>query len=198
MAAETHRNARLQEPGAGLPGLELLVARGAFGIQKTFTSREKALRLFLSEAQRMTTIADSLAVADAAEPRLITRVFGIEDSSRNWSVLMTLQHLVIVDSGIIGILKRLTAGLTVPGTVSTAAVKPERVDDPEVVEKFRVVVKDYEELLGKLPSLKTQRTHAHPWFGKLDAHAWHCLAASHHSIHRRQIERIAQAFRVGT
>jgi hypothetical protein len=32
--------------------------------------------------------------------------------------------------------------------------------------------------------------HPHPWFGPMTAHDWHCLAAIHHRVHRRQLERI--------
>jgi hypothetical protein len=36
-------------------------------------------------------------------------------------------------------------------------------------------------------------THAHPWFGPLNAHGWHCLAAIHHTLHRRQLTAILRA-----
>jgi hypothetical protein len=45
----------------------------------------------------------------------------------------------------------------------------------------------------KLRQLRTRATHVHPWFGPLDAQGWHCLAAMHHTIHRRQVERIIKA-----
>lgn len=107
---------------------------------------------------------------------------------------MTLEHLVIVNSSIMKILERLASGLTVPGKVSTASVKPARIDDPEVVERFRDVTRRYAEALAKSPSLTAPVRHEHPWFGALDAHGWHCLAATHHTIHRRQIERIVAQF----
>jgi hypothetical protein len=98
--------------------------------------------------------------------------------------------LAIVDSAIIRILQRLSQGRRVPGTISTAAVKPRRVESLEVVERFQKTVEGYVNDVTKLGSLRTSMTHAHPWFGEMNAHGWHCLAAGHHRIHRRQIERI--------
>jgi uncharacterized damage-inducible protein DinB len=173
-----------------LPLPELLAGRLIFWFRRRLMSREQALVHFRDEASTIRRLAGSLSPADAARPTLIPRIVGIEDSSRNWSVFMTLEHLVIVDESAISILENLTAGKTLPTRFSTANVKPGPVKDGEVLQRFSRTVERYAQTLGKLPSLRTHAKQAHPWFGPLDAHGWHCLAAMHHAIHRRQIERI--------
>jgi len=36
----------------------------------------------------------------------------------------------------------------------------------------------------------SRTTLRHPWFGEMNAHQWHCLAAMHQSVHRKQMQRI--------
>jgi uncharacterized damage-inducible protein DinB len=181
---------QFQPPGSGLPVPELLLARSLFWLRRQFISRAQALRHFLSEADIIRQVAERLAPDDAARPVLIPRIFGIEDSSRNWSVLMTQQHLIIVDDLIASIIEHLASGRTLTMRVSTAAVKPELIRNPVVLQRFKWSVESYVRKLENLPSLRTRVTHVHPWFGPLNAHGWHCLAAIHHTIHRRQVERI--------
>jgi hypothetical protein len=121
---------------------------------------------------------------------LIRRPPGLEDSSRYWSVWMTLDHLRIVNSEMARVIGALTKGQQPAGQASTAAVKPS-------LEVSAAVVTGYEEscdallaVVAAAPELKTAVRFAHPWFGPLDAAGWHALAAGHMGIHRVQIERI--------
>jgi hypothetical protein len=181
---------RLQPPGNGLPLPELLLGRMIFWFRRRLMSRERALDHFLAEASTIRRLAESLAPAEAARPTLIPRIVGIEDSSRNWSVFMTVEHLIIVDESVVSILESLTVGKTLPSRFSTANVKPGPVKDSAVLLRFARTVERYAKTLRKLPSLRTNAKQVHPWFGPLDAPGWHCLAAMHHTIHRRQVERI--------
>jgi hypothetical protein len=186
----TANKVHLQPPGSGLPVPELLLARSVFWLGRQFMSRAQALRCFLGEAGTIRRLAERLAPDDAARPLLIPRIFGIEDSSRGWSVWMTVQHLIIVDELIASILQHLAAGETLDTRISTAAVKPDVIRDPSVLQRFGCTVESYVHTVERIPSLHSRLTHVHPWFGPLNAHAWHCLAAIHHAIHRRQVERI--------
>src|SRR5262245_52115078 len=87
--------AQLQPPGAGLPAFELFVSRAGLRLLKLFVSREGASRWFRTEADRVLALARSLDPADATRRVLIPRLAGLEDSSRYWSVCMTLEHLCI-------------------------------------------------------------------------------------------------------
>jgi hypothetical protein len=125
-------------------------------------------------------------------PYLISRVTGIEDSSRNWSVYMVLDHLRIVDDAIATIVQTLTIGGAVGRESRIQDVKPNRHAGVDTIERFTDAVKRYEGAVERLGALGRAARHAHPWFGPLNAHEWHCLAGTHHGIHRRQIERIKE------
>jgi hypothetical protein len=132
---------------------------------------------------------------DAAKtPVRIPRPRGIEDSSRNWSAAMVLEHLVIVNLGIAAVISALCSGdddeeLAV---VRIEEVKPSEDAGLEQIERLKKAAEIYAGTLRREGSLRTQARHPHPWFGPLDARRWHALAAVHMGLHRRQIERIVQ------
>ena len=125
------------------------------------------------------------------QPVLIRRIRGIEDSSRHWSLYMTLDHLRIVNHGIAGIIRALTRDETseIPAT-TIADVKPSPDAGPDQVQAFQETCGLYLSTIERIEDLNTQRRHPHPWFGPMNAFAWHGLAAGHMSIHRNQIVRI--------
>jgi uncharacterized damage-inducible protein DinB len=190
MPSQTNSHLQLAPPGAGLPAAELAVARMLFFFLPRAMSREAAADRFHVEAERVLKMVQRLDPGQAQRPVLIRRVMGIEDSSRNWSALMTLDHLVIVNPMIASIIEHLVAEKSFGPKLSTAAVKPSPKQTPDTIEKFRQATADYLERIQRLSSLQSQARHAHPWFGPLNAHQWHCLAAIHQTIHRRQLEAI--------
>ncbi len=186
---------QLAPPGAGLPKLELFLGRLIFGFKRRIGNRDSFNARFARERTRIRELVQSCDQDLLAQPVLINRAIGMEDSSRNWSVLMTLDHLRIVHLAMARVIGDLAKGKLPEGTVSTAAVKPR----PQVT---REVISDYEKSCDVLlatvaaPSnLKTPLCYPHPWFGPLDAHGWHGLAAGHLGIHRVQIERIIEGLR---
>jgi uncharacterized damage-inducible protein DinB len=181
---------KLAPPGAGLPLPELLIGRMLFGLRRWTGNRESFDERFKQERTTIRTLLKNVDDASLAQRVLIRRPPGLEDSSRYWSVLMTLDHLRIVHEAFVGIFTALGNGKVPEGKASTAAVKP----DPEVTA---AVVMEYEAscdallaAVTALPNLKTSVRFAHPWFGPLDAYGWHALAGGHMGIHRVQIERI--------
>ena len=114
---------------------------------------------------------------DLTKRVLIPRVRGLEDSSRFWSVCMTLEHLVIVDSSIGGCIESLAKGVVPPGEASTAAVKPNPTADAGVIDRFEAVARDYLSRVDGLANLRTKEAYRHPWFGPLNALNWHRMAA---------------------
>jgi hypothetical protein len=161
-----------------------------FAVARRLMSPKAASAKFKLEADRMLTSAQELEPTLATKPVLIERIKGIEDSSRHWSLLMTLDHLVIVDRAVSGIIESLVQEKPLATKVSTADVKPKKEQTPATIETFRATTSEYLNRVAALPSLNSQTRHEHPWFGPLNAHGWHCLAAIHHGIHRKQIERI--------
>lgn len=181
---------KLAAPGAGLPFPENLIARCLLGMKRLTGTSGAFTAHFIRERE---TIRQRIAHLD--EPVLSRRVLiprprGLEDSSRNWSVLMTLDHLRIVHQAFTGVIGTLAKERIPEGEASTAAVKPDPAVTMEVIGEYE---KSCDTLLATLASVRNFKTRArfpHPWFGPMDAHGWHALAGGHLAIHRVQIERI--------
>ena len=189
---EADPQAQLQPPGArGFRRTNCSCPASCSGYWGWSVSRRKRQPVVPREADhRILALVRALNPADAALRVLIPRPRRLEDSSRYWSVYMTLEHLVIVDTGICKGIESLAAGIVPAGTVSIAAVKPSPTAGADTVERFEAVVRDYLARVDVLPDLRSKVTYRHPWFGALTALGWHRLAAIHHGIHRKQIERI--------
>lgn len=181
---------KLAAPGAGLPGPEALIAKVLLAFRTLIGNRESFNAKFTQERQRIQILLGQCNADQAGERVLIKRVRGLEDSSRYWSVWMTLDHLRIVHHAMAEVIKHLGNGTVPDGKADTAKVKP----DPGVTS---AVVADYEkscdillQTVAAVKDLDTKVRFVHPWFGPLNANQWHALAAGHHAIHRKQIEQI--------
>jgi hypothetical protein len=181
---------QLAPPGAGLPKPELFFARLFFRLSRRSTSREKTIHLFAQYQGEILRLVRSCSPEIAAQRVLIRRLRGLEDSSRYWSVYMTLDHLRIVNLAIASIISSLVAGQVPPQVVSTADVKPDPQVDSSVVLAFEDSCRKFAQVIADSPNLATPHQYAHPWFGPLDAASWHFLAGFHLNLHRKQIERI--------
>ena len=183
---------KLAPPGAGLPLIELFVARILFGMRLRRGDRDSFTAQFQREREAIRALVRTCSEESGARRVLIRRPRGLEDSSRFWSVWMTLDHLRIVHLEIARVIGALTHGDRPPGRASTAAVKP----NPDASS---AIVADYEQscdtllaIVNGASQLNTMTRFTHPWFGPLNAAGWHALAAGHIGIHRVQIERILQ------
>ena len=181
---------KLESPGTGLPAFELVWLRILFRCVCRVISMNAGLKWFKLEAERIVALAGRVSSTQAAVPVLINRVVGIEDSSRYWSVFMVLDHLRIIDEGISQIIKTLTEDRPFGQEVRIQDVKPSPWSDPDTINRFLKAVAGYESTVTRLGVLGRRVRHPHPWFGPMTAHEWHCLAAVHHRVHRRQLERI--------
>jgi hypothetical protein len=181
---------KLAPPGAGLPKIELFVARGLFAWRQMRGNREFFTADFQREREAVRALIHSCDAESAARRVLIDRVPGLEDSSRNWSVWMTLEHLRIMHTGINRIIGSLAKGVVPPGPASTAAVKPKPDITEAVIAEYEKSSDDLLATVAAIPDLKTTARFGHPWFGPLDAAGWHSMAGTHLAIHRKQIERI--------
>ena len=186
---------KLAAPGAGLPALELFIARRMFASKRRSMSRDDVVSLFKQERAKIQALIDENDAAKFGQQVLIKRLRGLEDSSRNWSVWMTLEHLRICNEVFMQVIIGLTEGRVPEKAASTADVKPSPKVGPDVLEAYEKGCDAMLEEVGKLDDLKTSACYAHPWFGPLDAEAWHTLSAIHMGIHRRQIGKIVDALR---
>ena len=182
----------LDRPGAGLPSKELFFAKLAFRFSRALNTQERMLGRFEDESNQILDIFESITPSKRRTQVLISRLVGMEDSSRNWSPYMVLQHLVIVNRAILSVLERLQRNEAISDKADTARVKPLPTAGVEVVEGFNEIKRKYCEYLRDHTLRKGGPTYAHPWFGELSAFGWHCLASVHLGIHRKQLKAIAQ------
>ncbi len=182
----------LAPSGAGIPTIERLIGgsifalRRRFGTPQSFTTQFQRERALIADLYQRPQYSPALL----SQRILIPRLRGLEDSSRYWSVHMTLDHLRIVNLGIARVISTLCSGQSPGRVIGTAEVKP----SPDVTSS---IIPDYESSCDRLlatvaahTALKTMLKHPHPWFGPLDAHGWHAMSAMHMGIHRAQIARI--------
>lgn len=182
----------LDSPGAGLPAPELFIARKIFAWKRRFGSREGFSREFEATRDAIRNLVASIPEADRGRRVLIPRPRGLEDSSRYWSVWMTLDHLRIVNEAFAGIIPMLSKGKLPPGKADTAAVKPSPAAGSESEAAFESSCDALVSVVEGIADLKTTLRFPHPWFGPLDAAGWHALSATHLGIHRAQIAEIAR------
>ncbi len=184
---------KLDKPGAGLPLYEWAVANYILvPVRMMTTSVAKALDEFKDETAQIETMTSALSVAQLNEKRLIPRLTGLEDSSRYWSVAMALEHLIIVNTRGLRLVKSLSKGVSPDGKSSTADVKPDgEIDASTIVSNFLSNSKQYLEAVTSLDlEAHPNVTYQHPWFGSMNAKQWVLFAAPHMRIHRNQVDAI--------
>lgn len=180
----------LQPPGAGLPALEKILLNGAFKVGCFFTSDERALMRFEQELDALLAIVDAADLDGVSEQVMISRITGIEDSSRNWSLLMVLEHLSMVNSDILKVIDALNRGIVPKGQVAIDFYKPVADLDVAVIDRFKDNAYDFLEVVRAHGKMSRSLFYTHPWFGSLNAHSWNVLAAAHMRIHRKQAQAI--------
>lgn len=180
----------LEAPGAGLPLPELYIARLIFRREVQKSTREKAIAKVESERERFLAFLGDNAGKPFGTQVLIPRLRGLEDSSRYWSVYMTVEHVSIVNESIASAIELMVDGKSPENEASTAAVKPSPEADSSVVERFRVSAGHLLEVAGNQPDLTKGALYSHPWFGPLDPMGWLVMAEFHMQLHRRQLSAI--------
>jgi DinB superfamily len=181
---------RLAPPGAGIPAIERFVGGVIFALNRWRATRERFAAQFERERDAIAGQYRDRDERILKERILIPRLRGLEDSSRFWSVWMTLDHLRIVNVQITQVIEALTRGRIPEGRASTAAVKPSPDVGPDVQDAYEASCDRLVTFAASCPTLRTPVRYAHPWFGPLDGAGWHAMAAMHMGIHRAQIVRI--------
>lgn len=181
---------RLAAPGDGLPALEARMAGIALRLLARFYPTERTVAMFCGEAAAALESARGLSEEQGRTRVLIKRLAGIEDSSRHWSVYMTVAHLVIVGRAIRDGVPRLAAGEALAHEVRVEDVKPSPDAGPECLADLAQLCSELRAMLPRLADPRGGSRLVHPWFGPLCAAEWLALAAVHNGIHRRQIQRI--------
>lgn len=192
---------KLAAPGGGIPAIERWVGGFLFAISRWRGTPDRFSARFSNERQSIRDLYTSADETRLGRRILIPRLRGLEDSSRFWSVWMTLDHLRIVNAQIAMVVLQLSCGRVPPGQASTAAVKPSPDVGPDVIPAYESSCDNLLAAVAKpalpLDSASAKPRYPHPWFGPLDAKGWHAMAAMHMGIHRAQIQRILQAISGG-
>jgi hypothetical protein len=180
----------LAPPGAGLPAVERHVGRLLLAVKRWTGTRDSFHARFQRERESIQKLVRGCDPASAATRVLIPRPRGLEDSSRYWSVLMTLDHLRIIHQSLDKVIGALAKGIVPPGVASTANVKPSPTVTAAVIAEHEAACDALLATAAAAPELKTAVRYTHPWFGPLDAWGWYALAGVHLGLHRVQIEQI--------
>lgn len=187
---EQIKDSELAAPGAGLPWPELQVARLMFRWQFFHSDRESAAKRIVDEERAILDLAARCDDSSGTARVLIRRLPGMEDSSRNWSVFMTLQHLAIVNELVAETITLLGDGKVPERVASTATVKPDPSANASTRDRFAQSCQQILDAANGIRDLRTKARYVHPWFGPLDASAWHFMAGFHMRLHAAQITTI--------
>ena len=154
------------------------------------TDRGEAAATFAAEQAAILALLSRCGGEDLAQPVLIRRLRGLEDSSRYWSLLMVVDHLRIVNREISAVIGCLGAGRLPEREASIAGVKPSPQVTAAVIPEFTEGCLHFARQVAALPDLKTAVKFPNPWFGPMDAATWHFMAGFHLRLHLRQMELI--------
>ena len=167
-----------------------MIARLIFGWTRKHTSREQASMNFALRKNEIVQLVRGCNANSGGQRVLIARLRGLEDSSRYWSLFMTLDHLRIVNDSIAGAVTSLVSGKVPPRAASTAEVKPNPKSDASIIATFEQSCSQFEQAIAAFPNLSTPTKYTHPWFGPIDAAGWHVMAGFHMNLHLKQIQNI--------
>lgn len=186
---------KLQKPGAGLPFLEALIVKYFFGQyvanKKTADDNFKTLEIF---TQKILKTIEGLSAEQLEHPVLVPKLQGLEDSSRYWSIHMTLEHLLIVGKNMKHILIELSHERIPPIQVDIAKVKPlGSTSSQEIVKEFKLFFENVNEDIKKnMGNYHAKAKLYHPWLGDISVKKWHWLLGTHQGIHYNQIKHIKE------
>ncbi len=189
---------KLEKAGAGLPLIEGLVLR--YWVMPRLSksmSWDDCSQLFNSECQKILKRIEGLSEAELGRKVLVDRVPALEDSSRYWSIAMTLEHIGIVSRGMRLVIESLGKEKSFETIVDVAAVKPLGEESPTAsLAQFKNLAETFvKELDAVVVNRDSASKHYHPWFGRINSRQWHWLVCSHVSIHKKQIYQIVDRIR---
>jgi len=182
----------LDKPGAGLPFFERVVIRLVVPKLSKIFSWKKVDEIFDAELKKMLDTYMKIAASDRVKPVLVPRLIGLEDSSRFWSPVMVIEHVLIVSRQMCNTIIDLNNSRKPNWVHDVGKLKPNASDCYKSIEddflQFRL---DYRTLFPTdINKSKSNMRFYHPWFGELNMVQWHLILAFHVIIHRRQMEKI--------
>lgn len=184
---------QLQAPGAGLPWIQRVFLKTYLGPFKSrFSNWEENEQRFVSNCQRIQNLLLDVPANQLEIKTLIQPMGGLEDSSRNWSIAETLEHITLVSWGMCEIIQKLCHSDNQLRVVKIEEVKPKgQISGPETVKNFTQMQNQLLPTLYKnMGDRRSKASHHHPWFGPFTAHQWFWILGIHVGIHSKQIHLI--------
>lgn len=125
----------------------------------------------------------------------VRRFPGIEESSREWSGAMVLEHLTIVGRHVIELIPHLCTKRTSSWVLRTRDVKPTgALTRQESASAFEAMARDYVRGVREAgDGLRSPARHLHPWFGALRCKQWVAFMTLHHIVHVPHLKAIRAA-----
>jgi hypothetical protein len=177
----------LQAPGSGLPTFENLFIKTVLVPLGRLFLGWKSARVWLNhELKSIEKMIKGLSEEELSQRVLIDHILGIEDDTRDWSVALVIEHLAIVSTGIIQVIKALSEEKSFDGPISIVAVKPE--NRTVTMNELKQIIKDFETFVPQ--NKNSKMTKAHPWFVEFNNKDWNTFLAIHTWVHKRQIKAI--------
>jgi len=189
---------QLAPPGAGLPWFQLLFLKYYVGpFVSVRTTRDESQRRFKKVSQNILKLINGLSDHQLNQKVLIPKQMGLEDSSRYWSVAMTLEHIVIVGRAMCSVIAQLDKGIVPQVVADTAKVKPlGLMSSRESVELFKKFInEEYGTMEQNFKNFEAETRFHHPWFGQIKARQWYWLITIHTGLHLNQIKKILELSR---
>lgn len=184
---------QLQAPGAGLPWIQRVFLKTYLGPFKSrFSDWEENEQRFVSNCQRIQNLLLDVPPNQLEIKTLIQPMGGLEDSSRNWSIAETLEHITLVSWGMYEIIQKLSHSDNQLRVVKIEEVKPKgQISGPETVKNFTQMQNQLLPILYQnMGDRRSKASHHHPWFGPFTAHQWFWILGIHVGIHSKQIHLI--------
>lgn len=184
---------KLDVPGAGIPFYQRLFLR--FFVKPLIANRSTWENSKLDFEKIHTKIyreLQNLSDEQLNHRILVPPMIGLEDSSRFWSVAMSIEHLGIVGRQIFQLIQLMTHGQVPNRKADTATVKPlGKLSAQAAKDDFlKYCSQDFALLNSQIGDPKSPILFSHPWFGKMNAKQWYWLLSTHAVIHLKQIREI--------
>lgn len=177
----------LQAAGSGLPKFEnLFIKTLLVPLGRIFLGWKSSKAWLDYEIRSIEQMTKNLSEDQLHKRVLIDHILGIEDDTRDWSIALTIEHISIVNAGIIQVIKTLSQEQAFDAPISIVAVKPQ--NNTVSLDELKKIIKDYESFTPQ--TRKSKSTKAHPWFIEFNNKDWNTFLAIHTWVHKRQIKAI--------
>jgi len=189
---------RLAPPGAGIPIYQKLLLKLVVGpFISAKTPWEKSQRTFEKISEKIFQEVEGLSENELNQRVLVPPQTGLEDSSRYWSIKMTLEHLGIVGRKIFLVVSELSHGRTPQEKADIALLKPQgKMTALQTVQDFKnFTSNDFQQLNQNLGDRNSSAKFSHPWFGFMNAQQWYWLLGTHQIVHLKQIREIKKGLK---